>query len=57
MAGFNPHFTVVNTIFDCSVTYGALFYGNKKSDRMAAELFDDDLSSCMEKTYEEFDEY
>ena len=55
MAGVNPYFTVANAIFDCGVTYGALFNGNTKSDSMAAELFDYDFLSCMENTYEEFD--
>ena len=56
MEGTNPHFTVADVIYDCGVTYGALFNDDKKSDRMAAELFDDYFSSYMDKTYEEFNE-
>ena len=52
----NPHFTVADAIYDCGVTYGALFNGYTESDIMAAEPFVDDLLSCMDKTYEEFDE-
>ena len=48
MSGVNPTFTVANVIFYCGVTDGALFNRNKESDRMAAELFDDDFSSCMD---------
>ena len=56
MAGVNPHFTVANTIFDCGVTNVALFNGTSKSNRIAAELFYDELLSCIENTYEEFGE-
>ena len=56
MTGLNPTFTVEKTIFDCGVMDVALFNGNRKADRMATELFDDDFSFCMDKTYEEFDE-
>ena len=55
-AGVNLPFTVANAVFYCGVMEGALFKDNTKSDRMSAELFDDDFLSCMEKTYEEFDE-
>ena len=55
--GVNTPFTVVNAIFDCGVTDVALFNGDTKVDRMAAELFDDEFLSCMDKTYKEFDKY
>ena len=54
MAGINMYFTVVDAIYDCGVTDDALFNGNTKSDRMADELFDYDLLSCLDKTYKEF---
>ena len=53
--GYNPSVTVENKIFYCGVTYGALFNDDKKLDRMADEIFDDDFFSCMDKTNEEFD--
>ena len=54
--GVNPHLTVSKEIFYCGVTDGALFDGDTKAESMATELFYDELSSCMYKTYEEFDE-
>ena len=56
MEGINPPFKVADAIHDCGVMEGALFKDNTKSDRMSAELFDYYFLSCMEKTYEEFDE-
>ena len=56
MAGIDPHFTVANAIYDCSVICGALFNGNMRADRMADELLDDDLYSYINKSFEEFDE-
>ena len=50
----NLTFTVANLIFNCGVTYGALFKCNTKSDRMTVELFDGEFSSCMDKMYKEF---
>ena len=55
MAGFNPLFTIANTINDYGVTDSALFNGDTKAGRMADKLFDDDFLSSMDKTYEEFD--
>ena len=52
MAGINPPFTVVDAIYYFRVKDSALFNEDTKSDRMAAEIFDYDLSSCIDKTYE-----
>ena len=56
MAGINKNFPVADAIYDCFITDGALLNGDTKEDRMASELFTDDLSSCSDNTYEEFDE-
>ena len=46
-AGVNLSSTVSGAIYYCGLTDGALFNGNTKADRMDAELFDYDFSSCM----------
>ena len=56
MKGINPYFIVEDVIYDYIVTDGALFNVDTKAYRMAAELFDDELSSSMDKTYKELDE-
>ena len=56
MAGINPPFKVADAIHDCGVMEGALFNDISKSYRMAAEVLDDELLSCMDKTYREPDE-
>ena len=55
MAGVNQPFTAANTIFYRDVTDDALFNGDKKADRMAAEIFYDEFLFYMDKTYEELD--
>ena len=52
MAGNYPTFTVADAKYYCGVTDSDLFNDDMKSDSMSAEVFDDDLSSCMDKTYE-----
>ena len=52
MVGVNPSFTMLYKIYEFGVTDSTLFNGNTKSDRMAAELFDDQFLSCMDNTYE-----
>ena len=47
----DPPNTVSNTIFDCNIADGASFIGDTKADRMAAELFDNDFYSYMDKIY------
>ena len=44
-------FTLANTMFDCGITDATLFHGDTKASRIAGEIFDDDLTSCMDKTY------
>ena len=55
MAGINPNFTFADAIYYCGVTDGDLFNGYTKSDMMASKIFDNELFSCMDKTYEDFD--
>ena len=47
---------MVDAIYYCGVTDSDLFNFHTKTDRVAAELFCDDLLSCMYKTYKESDE-
>ena len=54
--GANPPFMLANAIFDCGITDAALFDGNTKASRIATEIFDDDFTSCMDKTYVELDD-
>ena len=56
MAGINPNFTFADAIYYCGVTDGDLFNGYTKSDMMASKIFDNELFSCMDKTYKDFDE-
>ena len=56
MEGINPPLTVSDAIYNCVATDGALFNGNTKLYRMAAEIFDDKFSSYMDNAYKEFDE-
>ena len=54
--GANPPFTLVSTMFDCGITDAVLFEGDKKASRIATELFDNNFTSCMDKTYVELDD-
>ena len=54
--GPNPPFTVANNIFICGVDSPMLFNTSTQAQRIAEELFDDDFSSCMDKTSTELDE-
>ena len=48
--GTNPPFALVNAMFDCGITDAALFDGYTKASKIATKLFDDDITSCMDKT-------
>ena len=52
----NPPFKLANAMFDCGITDAAIFYGNTKASRIATGIFDDDFTSCMDKTYVELDD-
>ena len=54
--GANPPFTLANSMFDCDFTDAVLFDGNMKASRIATEVFDNNVTSCMDKTYVELDD-
>ena len=54
--GANPPFTFESAMFDCGITDAVLFEKNTKASRIATELFDDDFTSCMDKTYVKIDD-
>ena len=54
--GANPSFTLANAMFDCGITDDVLFYRNTKVSRSAAELFDNNFTSYVDKTYVELDD-
>ena len=43
-------------MFDCGITDVALFDGDTKASRIDTEIFDDDFTSCMDKTYVDLDD-
>ena len=43
-------------MFDCGITDDVLFYRNTKVSRSAAELFDDNFTPYVDKTYVEIDD-
>ena len=49
-------FTVANAMYDCGITDATVFQGISKAERIASEVFDDDFSSCMDKTYTDLDD-
>ena len=53
--GPNPPFKLVNDMLDCGITDAVLFDGNTKASRIATELFDDNLTSCIDKMYVKLD--
>ena len=52
----NPSFKLTNAMFDCSITDDVLFDGDMKASRISTELFDNEFTSCMDKTYVELDD-
>ena len=54
--GTNPPFTLASAMFDCGTTDAALFDGDTKSTRIYTELFNDNFTLCMDKTYVEIDD-
>jgi hypothetical protein len=51
-----PVFTVRNAMIACGVNDEALFDGDTPAQRIAADLFGDDFSTCMDKSYEELNQ-
>ena len=56
MAAVPQAFTVIDAINQIGITDGTLFNGATKAQRIATELFDDDFTSCLDKTFNEIDE-
>ena len=56
LPGANPPFTLANAMFDCSITDAVLFDSNTKASRIYTELFDDEFTPCMDKTYVKLDD-
>ena len=54
--GDNPPLTLANAILDCGITDGVLFDGDTKASRIYTEIFDDNFTSCMYKTYVKLDD-
>ena len=48
-----PAFTVFDAMVQCGVDNVNLFNGDTAAERMAADIFGDNFSSCMDKTVEE----
>jgi hypothetical protein len=51
-----PVFTVRNAMIACGVNDEALFDGDTSAQRIAADLFGDDFSTCIDKSYEELNQ-
>ena len=49
-------FMVANAMYDCSITDATVFQGISKAARIASEVFDNDFSTCMDKTYSDLDD-
>ena len=54
--GTTPPFKLANAIFDCGIMDDVLFDGDTKEIGIATELFDDEFTSCMDKTYVKMDD-
>ena len=49
-------FTIRNAIITCGVDDVALYEGETAAAQLANDIFDDDFSSCTEKTFEDLDD-
>ena len=54
--GANTPFTIANAVLDCGITDAALFDGDTKASRISTELFNDNFTPCMDKTYVKLDD-
>ena len=50
-----PVFTVTDAIIACGVDTIVIFDGANRAQRIAADIFDDDFTTCIDKTTEDFD--
>ena len=49
-------FTVQDAMIACGIDNVTLFDGSPPTTRIATDLFDDDFTACMDKTYEDLDD-
>ena len=50
-----PTFTLQDAMILCGVDDASMFGGVTAAERIAADLFDNDFTSAMDKTWEELD--
>ena len=55
MAAIPPTFTVTQAMIACGVNPDDQFGGRSAPERIAADLFNDNYLTCMDKTFEELD--
>ena len=49
-------FTIRNSLIACGVDDVTLYDGETAAARLANDIFDDDFSACMDKTFEDLDD-
>ena len=49
-------FTVQDAMIACGIDNVSLFEGAPQTERIASNLFDDNFTACMDKTYEDLDD-
>ena len=49
-------FTVQDAMIACGIDNVTLFDGSPPTTRIATDLFDDNFTACMDKTYEDLDD-
>ena len=49
-------FTIRNALIACSVNNVALYEGETAAAQLENDIFDDDFSACMDKTFEDLDD-
>ena len=56
MAAVIPH-TVFNAMVACGIDNVVVFQGQTQAERIAADIFDDTFTTCMDITFKELDEH
>ena len=51
-----PVFTIRDAMIACGMDDVHLFDGETQAQRFATEVFDNDFTACMDKTFEELDD-
>ena len=49
-------FTVQDAMIACGIDNVSLFEGAPQTERIASDIFDDNFTACMDKTYEDLDD-